>query len=106
MSKVAVVTGGAGGIGQAVAERFAQDGSRILLLDVNAQSGNRVAAALLERGAETAFFPIDLTQELEVQAIFERIVAAHKASTFSSTSLAEASIAIHWTIFRFLTGAL
>jgi NAD(P)-dependent dehydrogenase (short-subunit alcohol dehydrogenase family) len=77
MSKVTVVTGGAGGIGQAVAERFAQDGSCIMLLDVNAQSGNQVAAALLQRGAETAFFPIDLTQESEVQAIFERIVAAH-----------------------------
>jgi NAD(P)-dependent dehydrogenase (short-subunit alcohol dehydrogenase family) len=78
MSKVAVVTAGAGGIGQAVAERFAQDGSRILLLDVNAQTGNQVAAALLERGAKTAFFPIDLTQESEVQALFEQIVAAHK----------------------------
>ncbi|MGN6719082.1 MAG: SDR family oxidoreductase [Candidatus Binatia bacterium] len=78
MSKVAVVTGGAGGIGQAVAERFAQDGSRILLLDVNAQTGNQVAAALLERGAKTAFFPIDVTQESEVQALFEQIVAAHK----------------------------
>ena len=78
MSKVAVVTGGAGGIGQAVAERFAQDASRILLLDVNAQTGNQVAAALLERDAKTAFFPIDLTQESEVQALFEQIVAAHK----------------------------
>ena len=78
MSKVAVVTGGAGGIGQAVAERFAQHGCCIMLLDVNAQSGNQVAAALLRRGAETAFFPIDLTQESEVQAIFERIVAAYR----------------------------
>jgi len=78
MSKVAVVTGGAGGIGQAVAERFAQDGSCIMLLDINAQSGNQVAATLLRRGAETAFFPIDLTQESEVQAIFERIVAAYR----------------------------
>ena len=78
MNKVAVVTGGAGGIGQVVAARFARDGFSIALLDLNEEAGNHAAAALTASGKETSFFSVDLTQESSVQATFERIVATQK----------------------------
>ena len=77
MSKVAVVTGGAGGIGQAVAERFARDRFSIVLLDLNAEAGDQLSAAFAERGAETSFRAVDLTQEASVEATFKQIITAH-----------------------------
>jgi NAD(P)-dependent dehydrogenase (short-subunit alcohol dehydrogenase family) len=77
MNRVAVITGGAGGIGQAVAERFAREKYSIVLLDVNAEAGKQVMAELNKRGVKIAFLQIDLTQETTVKATFEQIIADH-----------------------------
>ena len=78
MSKVAVVTGGAGGIGQAVGERFARDRFSIVLLDLNAEAGDQLSAAFGEGGAEISFRTVDLTQEAGVEATFKQIIASVK----------------------------
>jgi NAD(P)-dependent dehydrogenase (short-subunit alcohol dehydrogenase family) len=77
MSKIAVVTGGAGGIGQAVAERFARDEYKLVLIDLDDQAGQQLAGAWRRRGAELSFFPADLTEEAAVNATFEKIITAH-----------------------------
>lgn len=77
MTRVAIITGGAGGIGQAVAERFAGDKFSIVLLDVNAEAGRQVASGFVKRGTEILFLPVDLTQESEVVATFEKIIATY-----------------------------
>jgi NAD(P)-dependent dehydrogenase (short-subunit alcohol dehydrogenase family) len=77
MNRVAVITGGSGGIGQAVAERFAREKYSIVLLDVNAEAGKQVMAELNKRGVKIAFLQIDLTQEPTVKATFEQIIADH-----------------------------
>ena len=75
MNKVAVVTGGAGGIGQAVADRFAKDNYRVVILDVNDEAGKQVAADFRQRSVEISFQRADLTQETEVEVTFEKIKA-------------------------------
>src|SRR6266542_3938890 len=77
MNKVAVVTGGAGGIGQAVADRFAKDNYRVVILDVNDEAGKQVAADFRQRSVEISFQRADLTQETEVEVTFEKIKAEH-----------------------------
>lgn len=77
MNKVAVVTGGAGGIGQATATRLAQDKLAVVLLDLNDEGGNQVATELRKRGAPASFLRANLAEEAEVQATFEQIIAAH-----------------------------
>ncbi len=77
MRKMAVVTGGAGGIGQAVAERFARDEYKLVLIDLDDQAGQQLAGAWRRRGAELSFFPADLTEEAAVNATFEKIITAH-----------------------------
>lgn len=77
MNKIAVVTGGAGGIGQAVAERFAKDKQTVVLLDMNDQGGKEVIVAFRKRGIELSFLCADLTQEVEVTTAFEKIKSAH-----------------------------
>lgn len=75
MNKVAVVTGGAGGIGQAVADRLAKDNYRVVILDVNEEAGKQVAADFRKRGVEISFHRADLTQETDVEVTFEKIKA-------------------------------
>jgi len=77
MNKIAVVTGGAGGIGQAIAERFAKDKQTVVLLDMNEDAGKEAIAAFRKRGIEQSFLRADLTSEAEVQASFDKIKTDH-----------------------------
>jgi 3-oxoacyl-[acyl-carrier protein] reductase len=77
MSRVAVVTGAASGIGQAVAERLAGDGCAVVILDINAEAGNQVAAGLRTRGKQVTFTPLDVTREADVQSTFQKIISDH-----------------------------
>ena len=74
MKKIAVVTGGAGGIGRAVAERFAGDAYELVLIDLNGQAGAEVAVEWRERSSEIVFHQADLTQENAVRKTFETII--------------------------------
>jgi 3(or 17)beta-hydroxysteroid dehydrogenase len=67
--KVAIVTGGAKGLGAAVVRLFVAEGARVVISDVDAESGGALAAEL---GAAVAFEHHDVTVEAE----WERVVAA------------------------------
>jgi NAD(P)-dependent dehydrogenase (short-subunit alcohol dehydrogenase family) len=77
MSKVAAVTGGAGGIGRAVADRFAKDEYKLVLIDLDDPAGQQVAGEWRSRGVELSFFPADLTKEAAVNMTFEKIMTTH-----------------------------
>ncbi len=65
----AVISGGASGLGLAVAHRIVQAGGKVALLDVNEDQGRTAAASLGERAA---FFATDVTDEAAVNAAIER----------------------------------
>jgi NAD(P)-dependent dehydrogenase (short-subunit alcohol dehydrogenase family) len=77
MNKVTVITGGAGGIGRAVADRFAREKQTVVILDVNAEAANEVAAEFHKRGVPLSFSRVDVTQEFEVQTAFDKIIREH-----------------------------
>lgn len=70
MGKVAVVTGGGGGIGLAAAKRMSAEGARVVIGDRDSRSGQ--AAADLVDGL---FIPVDVADEQDVHALFNRTVA-------------------------------
>jgi NAD(P)-dependent dehydrogenase (short-subunit alcohol dehydrogenase family) len=77
MNKIAVVTGGAGGIGQAVSERLAREKQTVVILDVNGEGSDQVAAELHKRGLEIISLRVDVAQEPEVQSAFDKIKVEH-----------------------------
>lgn len=62
-STVAIVTGGASGIGRAAALRFAADGLRVVVADVDAQGGEETVALVAKVGGEARFVKTDVRRE-------------------------------------------
>jgi NAD(P)-dependent dehydrogenase (short-subunit alcohol dehydrogenase family) len=77
--KVAVVTGGASGIGFGLAERFAAEGMKVVLADVEVDALARAEAELRGRGATVLAVRTDVRQASEVEALAEKTLAAFGA---------------------------
>src|SRR5438128_9976050 len=79
--KVAVVTGGGSGIGEATAKRFAAAGARVVVLDRDTEGGERVTREIREAGGEAAFLRAEVAVEAEALALapfaVERFGALH-----------------------------
>lgn len=65
---VALVTAGAVGIGEAIAERLAHEGARVVLLDLDQTQGEAAAQRIREAGGEARFVNTDATSASEVKA--------------------------------------
>src|SRR3989304_10370075 len=67
--KVAVVIGGASGIGRAMAERFASEGMKVVLADVEQQALDRTASEMKAKGATVASKRTDVSRGEDVEAL-------------------------------------
>lgn len=70
--RVAVVTGAARGMGRALAERFAREGMRVALADVDRERLDATEAAIREAGGTVLAVPTDMTDAEQVQALARR----------------------------------
>ncbi|NIJ35976.1 NAD(P)-dependent dehydrogenase (short-subunit alcohol dehydrogenase family) [Sphingopyxis panaciterrae] len=70
-NRVAVVTGAARGIGLACARRFAEDGARVVLSDVNAEGLDEAVAQLAGEGHDVAAFVADVSVVEEIQKLVD-----------------------------------
>jgi len=69
---IALVTGSAKGIGRACAEVLAEDGAQIVIADIDAEAGQKTAAAI---GQGASFLPCDLGDPEQIAALFATIEA-------------------------------
>jgi dihydroanticapsin dehydrogenase len=65
--KVAIVTGGAAGIGQATADLFAQEGAAVTIFDVDEAAGRQSASAIAGNGGQALFVRADISDEASVR---------------------------------------
>jgi 3-oxoacyl-[acyl-carrier protein] reductase len=63
--KVAIVTGAGSGFGEGIAKRFAQEGAQVLVNDINADPGERVAEAIRKAGGSAQFAQADVTRDAD-----------------------------------------
>ena len=74
--QVALVTGGASGIGRAAAHALAEAGARVLVLDRDEAAGQSVAQSIVAAGGEAHARALDVTSEMQWQAIEQWIGSA------------------------------
>jgi NAD(P)-dependent dehydrogenase (short-subunit alcohol dehydrogenase family) len=74
--RTAIVTGGGQGIGRAIAERFAQDGASVVVVDLNGGAAAAVAEAIRNAGGQALGIEADVTDATAVRSMVARAVEA------------------------------
>ncbi len=94
--RAVIVTGGGGGIGGATCRRFAAEGARVAVFDVNLEAATRVADTIVGGGGQAAAFACDITDRASVDAA----VAAAEARLGPIAVLVNNA---GWDVFRAFT---
>lgn len=75
--KVAIVTGGASGIGRSCAERLAEEGAIVVVTDVQEDLGKETVERIVASAGKAEFLCHDVTDEAAWKAVVEQVVARH-----------------------------
>ena len=79
MDKVALITGGASGIGRATANRLAAEGAHVVIADNNAEMAQQTVSKIQETGGKALFVEVDLADDESVQAAANEVVEKFSA---------------------------
>lgn len=75
-NKIAIITGAARGIGQAIAELFAREGAVVIILDLLPE-GEEVAAQINASGGKAEFHTVSVTDKGAIEALFKKVHSAY-----------------------------
>jgi 3-oxoacyl-[acyl-carrier protein] reductase len=75
--KVAIVTGGGSGFGEGIARRFAQEGAKIVVSDINGDGAKRVADVITQQGGKAIHIKGDVAKRADVKAMVKAGLDAH-----------------------------
>ena len=76
-NKVALITGGAGGMGMVASQLFASEGAKVVLTDVSDDAGERVTAGIRDGGGEATYVHADVSLESDAKSMVETAVATY-----------------------------
>ncbi len=72
--KVAIITGGAGGIGQGIATAFVKEGAKVVIVDLNEETGKEAIKNLQEYQEESMFIQANLAEHSKMKDIVKQVV--------------------------------
>ena len=75
--KVALVTGGASGIGRATALTFAREGAKLVVADMNDEGGQQTVHMITENGGEATFVQVNVSNAIEVESMISKAVETY-----------------------------
>jgi NAD(P)-dependent dehydrogenase (short-subunit alcohol dehydrogenase family) len=75
--KVAIVTGGAQGIGRAISEAFAQSGASVFIADIDDEVGDATVAEIRKRGGDATYLHADVSVEADAAAVTRQAAEKH-----------------------------
>ncbi len=73
-SKVALVTGGASGIGRAVVKKFVLSGAKVIIGDIQNDAGTELRNNLAAKGVSVEFIKVNVASASEVEALIEQVI--------------------------------
>lgn len=77
-SKVAIITGAGSGIGRAIAQEFAREHAKIILLDIDTKKTKEVEQQLIKQGADAEFIKCDVTKNDQIKKCIDKTIKKHK----------------------------
>ncbi|MCA3141141.1 MAG: SDR family NAD(P)-dependent oxidoreductase [Betaproteobacteria bacterium] len=76
-NKITLITGGAHGMGAAMALLFAREGATVVVADILEKAGRELAAAIAQSGARSEFLPLDVSREADWREAMTALMARH-----------------------------
>jgi 3-oxoacyl-[acyl-carrier protein] reductase len=76
-NKSIIVTGAGNGFGESIAKRLAAEGAQVIVNDIDAANGERVAADIVAAGGQASFFAADVTKTADMKALVAAAVERH-----------------------------
>ena len=93
-NKVALVTGGAFGMGAATAKLFALEGAKVVIADLLEDEASKRINEITELGGEAIYIELDVTKEDNWESIIEKLIVRMAVLTFSLITLASVAVVI------------
>lgn len=75
--KIAVITGGAAGMGRTTALAFAREGASVAIFDIQKEAGEETVALIQQEGGSAIFFETDVSDAWQVDAAFDRVIETY-----------------------------
>ena len=77
-NKVAIITGGGQSIGKAAALKFAEEGARVVVVDINRKTGKSVESGIKQKGGEAYFLECDVSNASDVKNVIKETEAKYE----------------------------